>query len=127
MNRSMRRASNWNGRRMQNLDWNEFEDVTQKVLESRTFENKRTFLPDKVYQNNKYIVFINNNNFRNGKYYTRVMVRRSDSQAIYSWQDLYRIKNELFGEEVEAIQIMPKVSDLVDDANLYWFFIESEQ
>lgn len=123
----MRRASNWNGRRMQNLDWNEFEDVTQKVLESRTFENKRTFLPDKVYQNNKYIVFINNNNFRNGKYYTRVMVRRSDSQAIYSWQDLYRIKNELFGEEVEAIQIMPKVSDLVDDANLYWFFIESEQ
>jgi hypothetical protein len=54
------------------------------------------------------------------------MVRRSDSEPIYSWNDLYRIKNEIFGAEVEAIQFMPKVSELVDDANLYWFYIEEQ-
>ena len=63
------------------------------------------------------------NQKRKGKFYTKVMVRRNDAQAIYSWQDMFRIKNEIFGEEVEAIQFFPKKSELVDEANMYWFWI----
>lgn len=79
---------------------------------------------NKVYQNNKYIVQEFNDVKRKGKEYTKVMIRRCDSEPIYSWNDLYRIKNEIYGEETEAIQFMPPVSELVDVANLYWFWIE---
>ena len=61
---------------------------------------------------------------RNGRTYDKVMVRRSDSKPIYSWSDLFRIKNEVLGPEVEAIQFMPKVSEFIDEANLYWFWVD---
>jgi hypothetical protein len=66
------------------------------------------------------------NVLRNKKMYTKVMCRRSDSKPICDWQDLFRIKNEIFGEEVEAVQFLPRKSELTDVANLYWFFIEQE-
>lgn len=121
----MRRASEKEGRRLQKLEWNEFVDVTTEAIQKHiALGSNPNFRPDTVWQNNKYIVQVFNGVERNKKMYTKVMVRRSDAQAIYSWQDLYRIKNEIFGDEVEAVQFMPKKSELVDSANLYWFFIE---
>ena len=81
---------------------------------------------NKMLQNNRYIVSIEDGYIRNGVIYKRIMCRRSDSKPIYSWQDLFRIKNELFGDEVEAIQFLPKKSELVDCANIYWLFIKEE-
>lgn len=123
MNRKQRRASNREGKRLQSLPWNAFKDVTEEAIEkARMLGN--FYAPDKCFQNNKYIVQVKYKVPIKGKFYTRVMTRRSDSEPILSWTDLYRIKNEIFGEEVEAIQFLPKVSELVDVANLYWFFIE---
>lgn len=126
MNRAQRLASRSEGRRLQKKPWNEFEDVTH---DSRTIELLRSmnYHIDKVYRNNKYIVMVHYNEIKNDKKYTRVMSRRSDSQPICNWHDLFRIKNEIFGEEVEAIQFLPKKSELLDTANLYWFFIEEEK
>ncbi len=113
------------GKRLQTLPWNEFIDVTREALHSdvaKTCDPSSVF--DFVYRNNKYIVFLKFGTYRpDGHRYTRVMCRRNDSKPIYSWNDLYRIKNEIFGHEVEAVQIMPRVSELVDQANLYWFWI----
>ncbi|WP_027184791.1 DUF7694 domain-containing protein [Desulfovibrio inopinatus] len=36
-----------------------------------------------------------------------------------SFRDLMRWKNEWFGEETEAIQVFPKVSEMVDMGNIY--------
>jgi hypothetical protein len=125
MNRAMRRLSEQQGRRLQAKEWNEFKDVTTEAIQKHlTLNPFSPFRPDSVFQNNKYIVQVFKNRLRNEKYYTKVMVRRSDAEPVYSWQDLFRIKNEIFGPEIEAIQFMPKVSELVDDANLYWFWIE---
>lgn len=125
MNREMRRISEKEGRRLQKLPWNEFQDVTEEAINKHKYlGGLESFRPNKVYQNNKYIVQVFMNVERKGKFYHKVMVRRSDSAPIYSWNDLFKIKNEVFGNEVEAIQFMPKVSELVDDANLYWFWIE---
>lgn len=125
MNRQMRRLSLQAGRQAQSKEWNEFKDVTVMSMSNyRASKPDSTFNPSKVFQNNKYIVFVFRNHLRDGKFYDKVMVRRSDAEPIYSWNDLYRIKNELFGPEIEAVQFMPKVSELVDDANLYWFFVE---
>ena len=127
MNREMRRASEKEGRRIQKLGWDEFQDVTEEAIKRHLILNRDPFrkkFPDKVYRNNKYIVQAYRDVERKGRNYIKVMIRRSDSEPIYSWQDMYRIKNEIFGEEVEAIQFFPKRSELVDVANLYWFWIE---
>ena len=127
MNREMRRASEKEGRRLQKLGWDEFQDVTEEAIKRHLILNRYPFrekFADKVYRNNKYIVQVFRDVERKGRNYTKVMIRRSDSEPIYSWQDMYRIKNEIFGEEVEAIQFFPKKSELVDVANLYWFWIE---
>jgi hypothetical protein len=127
MNRKMRRASESEGRRLQGLEWNKFEDVTE-FAKQRHFDlgGDKNFIVDKVYQNNKYIVQVFLNDVTKGRSMVKVMIRRSDSKPILSWTDLFRIKNEIFGEEVEAIQFLPKKSELVDVKNLYWFFIEKE-
>lgn len=127
MNRKQRRASSSEGKKLQKLPFNEFKDVTN-------FANKRhrqlnplsDYCPDKVWQNNRYIVQIFYNEKRKGKLYTKAMIRRSDSQPLINWQDIYRIKNEIFGEEQEAIQFLPAKSELVDVANLYWIYIEND-
>jgi len=127
MNREMRRASEKEGRRLQKLGWDDFQDVTEEAIKRHLILNRDPFrakFPDTVYRNNKYIVQVFKNVVRKGRNYIKVMIRRSDSEPIYSWQDMYRIKNEIFGEEVEAIQFFPKKSELVDVANLYWFWIE---
>lgn len=128
MNRKMRRASIAEGRRLQKLDWDPFQDVTQQAIHrSRLLGGSAGYQPDAVYQNHKYIVQVFKNQLRKGRTYTKAMVRRCDSEPIYSWKDLYRIKNEIFGDEVEAVQFMPPVSELTDVANLYWFWIEETE
>lgn len=58
----------------------------------------------------------------------RIMCKKHDDSRMV-WAELYRIKNELFGEEQIAIEVLPKASKLVDSANMYWFFLipESEE
>lgn len=129
MNRKQRREfdkkSLSEGRRKQKLGWDEFKNVTKTAIEKHLALNPTSdFRPDFVFQNNRYIVQVFANVPRNGRTYDKVMVRRSDSKPIYSWADLFRIKNEVLGPEVEAIQFMPKVSELIDQANLYWFWVD---
>ncbi len=127
MNRKQKRASKKEGVRLQSLEWNKFEDCTNEAIEKHRMLNPNSlYIVDKVFKNNKYIVQIFYHKFRNLKYYTKVMVRRSDAEPICNWKDLFRIKNEIFGEEIEAIQFLPKKSELIDSANLYWFFIEED-
>lgn len=54
--------------------------------------------------------------------FDRVMVRKHDSSRV-NWVDLQRIKNELFGEDRMAFEMLPRQKDLVDSANMYWFFL----
>lgn len=128
MNREQRRASEKEGRRRQGLPWDSFNDVTALAYAKHVMlSGDPSFRPDRVYQNNKYIVQVFYRRERKGRFYTKVMVRRSDAEPIYSWSDLYRIKNEIFGEEIEAVQFMPPKSELIDEANLYWFWIEESK
>lgn len=52
----------------------------------------------------------------------RVMIRRHDSGRIV-WAEMQRIKNELFGEDRIAVEVLPRQKDVVDSANMYWFFL----
>lgn len=57
-----------------------------------------------------------------GPGWEKIMVRKHDSSRV-EWVELQRIKNELFGEDRVAVQILPRQRDLVDSANMYWFFL----
>lgn len=39
------------------------------------------------------------------------------------WAEIQRIKNEVFGPEVTAIEYFPAESELVNQHNIYWIFI----
>lgn len=52
----------------------------------------------------------------------RILIRRHDSGRVV-WAEMQRIKNELFGEDRIAIEVLPRQSDVVDSANMYWFFL----
>jgi hypothetical protein len=44
---------------------------------------------------------------------------RLDGQAIHDWRELQRIKNEIVGDEIEAVELYPAESRLLDTANWY--------
>lgn len=128
MNRQQRRLSEKEGRRVQTLPWNAFEKISAAECTLMSAQFRLSFTRfDGVWRNNHYIVFLTKKERHwSGIFWDRVMVRRSDAQAIYCWSDLFRIKCELFGEETEGIDFLPAKSMLVDVANLYWFFIPSK-
>ena len=124
MTRNMRRAAQKNGERLQALPWNDFVDVTKMSHERHVdFGGTTEKLPGKVFQNNKYIVQCHLGHTKLGLPVTLAMIRRSDAQPLRPWQDMQRIKNEVFGDEAEAFEMYPKVSELIDVANLYWMWV----
>ena len=52
-------------------------------------------------------------------------IKRIDREQMHDWRELQRIKNELVGAEVEAVEIYPAESRLVDTSNQYhlWCFV----
>jgi len=51
-------------------------------------------------------------------------IKRNDKEPIHDWRELQEIKNQICGEESEAIEIYPAESRLMDTANHYhlWVF-----
>ena len=53
---------------------------------------------------------------------TSLSIRRRDRQPIHDWRHLQEIKNQLLGEEAEAIELYPAESRKVDSANQFWLW-----
>lgn len=54
----------------------------------------------------------------NGKY-THIRIIRLDKEPIMNFMDMQEIKNDLLGAEVEAIQVFPKESNMINGSNTY--------
>ena len=54
-------------------------------------------------------------------------IKRHDKEPIHDWRDLQRIKNEVVGEETEAIEMYPAESRKMDTANQYHLFAFTTQ
>jgi hypothetical protein len=72
----------------------------------------------KFFVNDKYQVRITEEN----QFYWHLSIKRLDKEPIHDWRDLQRIKNELIGEEYEAVELYPAESRLVDAANQYHLY-----
>jgi len=53
-------------------------------------------------------------------------IKRNDRKTIHDWRDLQRIKTEVLGAEIEAIELYPAESRHVDTSNQYclWCFMD---
>jgi hypothetical protein len=79
-----------------------------------------------LWENNRYQVVLRR---REGGPFgpcVHLTIRSADGSARHDWRDFQRIKNELVGEEAEAVELYPAESRLVDTANHYhlWVFPE---
>jgi hypothetical protein len=71
-----------------------------------------------VYYNGKYQVIV----FHEEDGSRVLSIRREDRKAIMDWRDMQWIKNQILGTEVEAVQLFPAESRLVDTSNQYYLF-----
>lgn len=76
-----------------------------------------------AYVNNYYCVMISHENTEWGEV-QHLWIRNEASTPIRNhWATLQRIKNELIGSELVAVEVYPKVSELVDQANMYHLWV----
>lgn len=50
-------------------------------------------------------------------------IKRNDRQAECDWRILQRIKNDIMGEDREAVQLFPSMQRVLDTANQYFLFV----
>lgn len=81
----------------------------------------------RAFSNNRYIVMIMDNAETDKGPAIRAMIQTVDDRPITNhWAELQRIKNEIFGTSVTAIEYFPPQSELVDQHNIYWIWIFPE-
>ena len=74
---------------------------------------------DEVWLNDKYVVHVRR---RDDKSVVSLSIRRQDRQWPRDWRDFQRIKNEIAGPTVEAVELYPSEERLVDTANQFWLW-----
>lgn len=96
--------------------WTRFERMTharQKEGEAlRPIENV-------IYRNSRYQVHVE----EQASGVTYLSIKNNDRTARHDWRDFQRIKNELCGEEREAIEIYPAESRLHDTVNQFHLYV----
>lgn len=75
-------------------------------------------------ENNRYQVIVREHAEGPFGPYAHLTIRSQDGSPRHDWRDFQRIKNELVGEEAEAVELYPAESRVVDTANHYhlWVF-----
>ena len=72
-----------------------------------------------LWRNDRYTVLVRRHD---EGWVTYLSVRRNDRKPDMPWRHLQRIKNELAGDEAEAVELFPAESRLVDTANQRWLW-----
>jgi hypothetical protein len=87
----------------------------------------RRLLEDDVYINDKYqvnISWVEPSGF--GFDVTHLSIKLRTKEPVHDWRELQQIKNELCGEEREAMEIYPAESRRVDTSNQYHLWVMPE-
>lgn len=78
----------------------------------------------RCFQNNRFLVMIDDNaKTTHGKAIRAMVQKHDDTPIINHWHAMQQIKNEIFGSETMAIEYYPAESCLVDLHNIYWMWI----
>jgi hypothetical protein len=72
-----------------------------------------------MWKNHRYTVMVDRDDSGIVK---SLSIRRNDRKALRDWRDLQRIKNEIAGEDVEAMELYPMEERVVDTSNQFWLW-----
>lgn len=79
---------------------------------------------EQAYRNNKFTVMVYPKTNTTAGPAIRILIQSHTDEPIPNhWAEIQSIKNQIFGEEVTAIEYFPKQSELIDQHNIYWIFI----
>lgn len=98
-----------------------FRDVTDSVPNL----NEKT-RGTRYFGSRMYFVSVTEIVAADGTEMTWLSLRRNDRNAMQDWRHLQRIKNNLCGEEREAVQIYPAESRLIDESNQIHLWVYPE-
>ena len=79
-----------------------------------------------IFLNNKYQVMVRVLRDHPWGLITHLSIKRLDKAPVHDWRDLQRIKNEIVGEDFEAIELYPAERRVVDSANQYHLWVMPE-
>ena len=78
----------------------------------------------RAFRDNRYTVMIYDDTPTTHGPATKVLIQKHDNSVFPDhWKELQRIKNEIFGRNVYAIEYFPAEGDKIDDFNIYWLWI----
>ena len=78
----------------------------------------------RAYRNTRYTVMVYDNTRVTTGFCTKALIQKHDDTPIVGhWAEMQKIKNEIFGPEVTAIEYYPAESNLIDQHNIYWMWI----
>jgi hypothetical protein len=102
-------------------EWTEFAPATSYMAGKQIDEPEG----QTTFRNNQYTVTVVD--LEGGAHY--LTIKRNDRHWARDWRHFQRIKNELLGPEVEAVELYPAESRLVDEANQFhlWALAEGER
>lgn len=96
------------------------EDDALRAVEEEISRNQN------MWENDTYNVIVREAEIEEGSGFPEMIwlsIKRLDKEPIHDWRDLQEIKNQLIGEENEAVELYPSESRLVDQANQYHLFV----
>jgi len=95
-----------------------FKEVDLKTVSFIPFGMTRAF------KNTRYMVMVFDNRKVSTGFAIQVLIQKHDDTPILNhWSEIQKIKNEIFGNEITAIEYFPPESKLVNQYNIYWIWI----
>lgn len=109
------------------LTWQMIYDRVVKIDPTYTKAKAKKYLRQtfnqEVWVNDLYRATVNRKkNKEFGAEMAEIAITRKDKEAIHDWRHFQQIKNDLVGEDCEAIEIYPNEKRLMDTANTYWLY-----
>lgn len=84
------------------------------------------FRDEQIFKNNLFQVNVRQFSVDGLGEMLHLSIKRIDREAFHDWRVFQRIKNEIVGEQFEAVEIYPPESYLVDSANQYHLWVLPE-
>lgn len=76
-------------------------------------------VPQEIWMNDRYTVIV----YEHPNGVRQLSIRRNDREWPRDWRHFQRIKNEICGPELEAVELYPRESRLVDGANQFHLWV----
>ena len=81
----------------------------------------------RAFRNTRYTIMVYDNSITTAGHAIKALIQKHDDTPILNhWSEMQKIKNEIFGKEVTAIEYYPAESNLINDHNIYWMWIFPE-